>query len=90
MTIDEAERIIQSLRLQCDAQQRDQAAWQQAIRALVEQWRRNAEMLAEGNKGEWPDPSVGMQRACADQLSALIATSLSGTKDDQSRVDREC
>lgn len=39
---------------------------------LIAQWRANASMLAEGNKSELPDPSVGMQRACADQLEALL------------------
>ena len=39
---------------------------------LIKQWRANADMLAEGNKDEGFDPSVGMQRACADQLEAVI------------------
>ena len=43
------------------------------IQALRDRWRANADMLAESNKGEWADPAVGMQRACADQLDTLLA-----------------
>lgn len=42
------------------------------LRALVGRWRANADLLAEGNTAEEADPSVGMQRACADQLEAQI------------------
>lgn len=47
----------------------------QALAQLLDQWRANADMLAEGNKSEHTDPSVGMQRACADQLEAVLAAS---------------
>lgn len=44
-----------------------------AMRRLVRTWRANADMLAEGNKSEWADPAVGMQRACADQLDRVLS-----------------
>lgn len=44
------------------------------LRQLVEQWRRNADMLAEGNKAEGFCEGAGMQRACADQLDQLLAS----------------
>lgn len=47
--------------------------WQQVIAELIAKWRANADMLAEGSKGEWPDPAAGMQRACADELEAAVA-----------------
>lgn len=44
----------------------------EALVKLAEEWRANADMLAVGNKSEHYDPSVGMQRACADQLLARL------------------
>lgn len=42
------------------------------LRELVDRWRRNADMLAEGNKSEGPSDGAGMQRACADQLAETL------------------
>lgn len=42
------------------------------VTELVQRWRQNADMLAEGNKGEHADPAVGMQRSCTDQLESLL------------------
>ncbi len=39
---------------------------------LQKKWRTNADMLAEGNKDEFADPSVEMQRACAADLQPFI------------------
>src|SRR3990167_1634454 len=42
------------------------------IQQLVQRWRQNADMLAEGNTAEYADPAVGMQRACASDLEAAL------------------
>lgn len=44
----------------------------ETIRALIDKWRENADMLAEGSKGEWGSEPAAMQRACADELAALL------------------
>src|SRR3990167_8319320 len=43
-----------------------------ALQQLVQRWRQNADMLAEGNTAEYADPAVGMQRACAADLEAAL------------------
>jgi hypothetical protein len=60
-------------------------ALQGSLSDLITKWRENADMLAEGNKDEHFDPSVGMQRSCADELSAVLA----GVRvpQDQQKID---
>ena len=44
----------------------------QQLRELVQEWRRDADELDEATRGQWVEPSV--TRACADDLSALLAS----------------
>ena len=46
------------------------------LHELIERWRKNADMLAEGNKAEGGSEAAGMQRACADQLAEALACDL--------------
>jgi hypothetical protein len=59
-----------------------------ALIRLIAEWRRNADLIAEDHKSEWFSEAAAMQRACADQLGALLVSQ----KDEEgnARVDREC